>query len=48
MTKLLRDVVETDLVNGSRSGDKMFTSMITNAFTNIAAKPEFVNSEAQV
>ncbi|XP_045161835.2 polycystic kidney disease protein 1-like 2 [Mercenaria mercenaria] len=47
MTALIRGVVENDLVNGTRKGDKLLTSLISNAFTNLAAKPQFINLDTK-
>jgi hypothetical protein len=48
MTSLIKRVVQNDLINGTRKGDKLLSSLITNAFTNLAAKPQFVNFETKV
>ena len=47
MVNFIRDVVEKDL-NGTRSGDKLLASLVTNAFTNLVAEPRYLNYESMV
>ncbi|XP_060605764.1 uncharacterized protein LOC132758227, partial [Ruditapes philippinarum] len=47
MINFTRNIVENDL-NGSRSGDKMLASLVTNAFTNLVAQPRYLNYESMI
>lgn len=47
LTSSIVDVVKNDLT-GLRKGDKYLSSIITNAFTNLASKDQFVNQETKV
>ncbi|KAH3789119.1 hypothetical protein DPMN_167289 [Dreissena polymorpha] len=47
MAANIKRVVETDML-GYRKGDKYLSSIVTNGFTNLAAKPQFIDDDSKV